>query len=200
MSILQDGSGKGYSAKVDSSQRLHVDSVTFGRSEIEVELGNGYNINTGVLNLTTAGKSAVLYFKNNEVDPIVITNLFYLIGNSTGGSGDVLITVLRNPTTGTIVSDATNAEMAGVNRNFGSSQTLSASIYKGGEGKTFTNGDKVIETILNQSPRREILSVGDIVLPQGTSIGFDITPATGNTSLDVEFAMSVFLDTLAEEN
>lgn len=200
MSIIQDGAGKGYSAKVDSSQRLHVDSVTFGRSEIEVELGNGYNINTGVLNLTTAGKSAVLYFKNNEVDPIVITNLFYLIGNSTGGSGDVLITVLRNPTTGTIVSDATNAEMAGVNRNFGSSQTLSANIYKGGEGKTFTNGDKIIETILNQSPRREILSVGDIVLPQGTSIGFDITPATGNTSLDVEFAMSVFLDTLAEEN
>lgn len=200
MSIIQDGAGKGYSAKVDSSQRLHVDSVTFGRSEIEVELGNGYNINTGVLNLTTAGKSAVLYFKNNEVDPIVITNLFYLIGNSTGGSGDVLITVLRNPTTGTIVSDATNAEMAGVNRNFGSSQTLSANIYKGGEGKTFTNGDKIIETILNQSPRREILSVGDIVLPQGTSIGFDITPAAGNTSLDVEFAMSVFLDTLAEEN
>jgi hypothetical protein len=198
--IIQDGSGKGFSGKVDSSLRLHVDSVTFGRSEIEVELGNGYNINTGVINLTTANKSAVLYFKNNESDPIVVTSLFYMMGNSTSGSGDVLISLLRNPTTGTIISNATNAEMAGINRNFGSSKTLSANIYKGAEGNTFANGDKIIETILNQAPKREVLAVGDIVLTKGTSIGLEITPASGNTSLNVEFAMSLFLDTLAEDN
>jgi hypothetical protein len=198
--IIQDGSGKGYATKVDSNNRIHTDSVTFGRSELEVEIGNGYNINTGVINLTSANKSAILYFINNEDDPIVITSMFYLIGNSTGGTGDVLATVLRNPTTGTLIDGAVAAEMPAVNRNFGSSRTLSSNTYKGAEGNTFTNGTKIIESIFNQSPQRHVLNVGDLVLTKGSSIGFDITPAASNTSLDVEIAFSCFLDTFSVED
>lgn len=196
---IEDSTGKGFSAKVDANNRLHTDALTFGRSELEVELGNGYNINTGVVNLTSANKSAVLYVKNNEDSPLVITNIFYLIGNSTGGSGDMLVTILRNPTTGTIIdSTPTDAEMAGVNRNFGSSKTLSANIYKGGEAETFTNGSKIIESILNQAPTRYALNVGDLVIPKGNTIGFDITPAASNTSVDVEVAISCFIDTFSD--
>jgi hypothetical protein len=192
---IESGTGNGKLVKVDDQNRMYVDSITFNRSEEEVERGNGYNINTGVITLTTANKSAVLYLKNNEDSPLVITSLFYMWGTSTGGSGDVLVTVLRNPTTGTIVSGASAAEMAGVNRNFGSNKTLDADVYKGAEGNTFTNGDKVIESILDQTARRTVLSVGDIVIPKGSSLGIDMTPATGNTSVDVEFAISCFIDT-----
>lgn len=154
-------------------------------------VGDSYNANTGTITLTTANKSAVFYFKNNGNDEYVIDTLFYLIGNSTGGTGDMIITVLRNPTAGTIVSGAVDMEMAGVNRNFGSNKTIDGDLYKGAEGNTFTDGSKIIESIFNQSPTRAALNVGAIVLPQGSSIGIEITPAAGNTSLDVQFAASL---------
>jgi hypothetical protein len=194
--IIQDGTGNQYTAKVDSNFRFYTDSVTRSHAEDESLQGDSYNINTGIINLTTAAKSAVLYVENTGTEAIIIENLFYLIGNSASGSGDVLITVIRNPTTGTIVDNATACEMAGVNRNFGSSKTLSANMYKGAQGYTITDGDKVIESIFNQAPTRASLSAGTIVLNKGNSIGIEITPATGNTSLDVEFALAVHTETI----
>jgi hypothetical protein len=191
-----DGSGNGYRAKVDFAKRLHVDAITFGRSEQEVELGNGYNINTGKINLTTANKSAVLWFQNNEDDELVITNIFYILGNS-NSNGDTLITILRNPTAGTIVSGAVDADMPGINRNFGSSKTLTATSYKGAEGNTLTDGVKLIESIV-QSGKRTILNVGDLVLTKGASVGFEITPPLSNTSMDIQIAFSCFIDTLKD--
>lgn len=197
---LIDGTGTSYHAKVDNRFRLHTDSVTFNRAELETELGDGFNVNTGLLNLTSANKSGLLYMKNNEDQPLVITALFYLFGDSNVSSGETLVTVLRNPTAGTVVTDQTAAEMAGVNRNFGSNKTLDAHIYKGGEGKTFTDGTKIIESLFADSANRHTLSVGDLVIPKGSSIGFDLTPPSGNTSMNVEIAFSCFIDTFAADN
>ena len=198
MEVKIKSGATGEIAKVDIHKRLHVDAITFGRSEQEVELGNGYNINTGVFNLTTANKSAGLYFKNTENDDIVITVMFYVLGNS-NANGDTIVDILRNPTTGTIIDNAVPCEMAGVNRNFGSSFELKSTslMYKGAEGDTFTNGDKIISSIV-QSGKRHAIAVGDIVLPKGSSIGFDITPPTGNTLMPVQMAFSMFVDTLKD--
>jgi hypothetical protein len=192
---LLDGTGSGRLARVDINKRLHTDAVTVDRAANASFNGDSYNANTGIINLTSASKSAVFYMKNNESSSnLVIDALFYLIGNSTGGSGDVLITVLRNPTAGTIVDGASDMEMAGVNRNFGSAKTITGDFYKGAEANTFTDGTKVIESIFNQSATRAFVGVGAIVLTPGSSIGVEITPATGNTSLDVEFAASLYVE------
>lgn len=191
MTMLKDGTGTCYQAKIDAENRLFVNSVQRDHSEDASLFGNSYNINTGIINLTNANKSAVLYVKNTGTKRLFIQSIFYLLGNSTGGSGDVLVTVLRNPTAGTIVDNATAVEM-NVNRNFGSSNSLDALAYKGAQGYTFTDGTKVIESIFNQSPTRAALSVGTIVLTQGTSIGIEVTPATGNTSWDTEWALSIY--------
>lgn len=189
--MIKDGTGTSYLAKVNSENRMFTDAVERNHSQDAAIKGDAYNINTGVITLTSANKSAVLYVKNNAADNLYIDTLFYLIGNSTGGSGDMLITVLRNPTAGTIISNATAVEM-NANRNFGSSKTLDVDDYKGAEGYTFTDGTKIIESIFNQSATRAAIAVGTIVLTQGTSIGIDVTPATGNTNLDVEFAVSCY--------
>lgn len=190
--VIKNGSN-GNTAFVDSSKRLHTYSVTETASRYASETGDSFNINTGIINLTSDSKSAILYVKNNESRDMIIEGIYYLIGNSTGGTGDVLISVLRNPTAGTIVSGASDVEIKGVNRNFGSSKTLSADMYKGAEGNTLTDGDKVIETILNQSPQRVFINAGDIILQKGSSIGIEITPASSNTDVDVEAALSVHL-------
>jgi len=195
---ILDGSGNGYRAKVDEHKRLHVDAITFGRSEQEVELGNGYSVNTGTFSLTTANKSACFYMKNNEDFDIVITAMFYIFGSS-NANGDITVDVLKNPTAGTIISGAVDAEMAGVNRNFGSSLTLKDNtlVYKGAEGNTFTDGTKLISSIVQSKSRTPII-VGDIVLPKGSSIGFDVTPPTGNTAMNVQIGLGLFIDTLKD--
>lgn len=195
MEQLQDATGQGYGAKVDDHNRLHVDSISTDRESYSSQSGFSFNVNTGLITLTNAAtKNAVMYLVNNEDYPLVITNLFYQTGASTGGSGNIIVDVLRNPTTGTIVSGATAVEI-NINRNFGSSRTLDVTAYKGATGNTFTNGTKALESILPTSVQRVAVSAGAITLPKGSSIGVNITTPTGNTSITVEFAIACYLET-----
>lgn len=189
--IIQDGTGKANSGKIGTDFRFWVDSLQKTTAENASISGDAYNVNTGSINLTSANKSAVFYLKNTGVNDLVFDSFFYLIGNSTGGSGDMIITILRNPTTGTIVSNAVAPDI-NVNKNFGSFNTITGDAYKGAEGYTFTNGDKYIESIFNQGSTRAVVGLGYTTLPKGSSIGVEITPATGNTSVNIEVAASLF--------
>lgn len=191
MSIISDGTGTGKQARVDTLNRLEVHSTSFPESRDENSRGNAYNINTGELTLTSANASSVLYFKNNENYDYVIEAIAVGFGASTGGSGDApKIVVVRNPTTGTVVSDATNVDINS-NRNYGSQTTLSANVYKGGEGKTLTNGDNHI--IFYQAANGRLFGTIEEILPKGSSIGVTITPMSGNTSMKCYVALIGYL-------
>lgn len=196
--IIVDGTGKAYAMRVDAKGNAHVDAITTDREAYSVFLGNSYSLNTGLITLTNANtKNAVMYVKNNEDYPLIFQTFFYMTGASTGGSGDIYVDLIRNPTTGTIISGASPVEM-NVNRNYGSSRTLNIVAYKGATGTTFTNGIKNIESILATTTQRVMVSVGSITLPKGASIGINITTPTGNTSMVVEFAAACYLDVEVE--
>jgi hypothetical protein len=192
MEQIQDGTGKGYTAKVNSDNQLEVTSVSTQAEESASGKGFSYNINTGIITLTNATKTPVLYIKNNEGYDLVIGTLIYQTGASTGGSGNILVDVFRNPTLGTIVSNASAVEM-NINRNFGSSRALAVNAYKGATGNTMTDGTKAFESILATATQRIAVSTGAIIIPKGSSIGINITPPTGNTSMAVEFAVACYL-------
>jgi hypothetical protein len=193
--IIQDGTGKSYGAKVDIDGRLHVDSIGTDREAYSSQLGNSFNLNTGRITLTNAStENAVMYVRNNENFPLVLTNFFYQTGASTGGSGNVFVEIIRNPTTGTIVSGATDGEI-NVNRNFGSSKTLDVTFYKGATGLTITDGNTALESILATATQRIAVSAGAITLPKGSSVGIVFTTPAGNTSMIVEFAIACYLET-----
>lgn len=192
MEQIQDGTGKGYLAKVDSDNRLYTKAITSTEQEHESSNGLAYNINTGIITLTNATKTPVLYLKNNEEFDLVIDTVLYMTGASTGGSGNVLVEIVRNPTAGTIVSGASDVEM-NVNRNFGSTRSLSVNAYKGATGNTLTDGVKFIESILSTATQRVAVSVGAVIIPKGSSIAIQITPPTGNTSMATEWAISCYL-------
>lgn len=190
MAVIEDGSGSAFNAKVDANKRLHTKTIERTIGEESAILGDGYNINTGVVTLTGDGtKSAILYFKYTGERTAVIEAAFYLIGASTGGSGDILVTILRNPTAGTIVSDKTAVDM-NANRNFDTAKTLSGDAYKGAEAKTFTDGTKIIESIV-VGTARVVIAAGAITLKKGNSIGFDVTTAGSNSSMGVEIAIAI---------
>lgn len=193
MEQIQDGTGSGYTQKVDNENRAWVNSLATQAEEGASQDGQAFNINTGLITITNAStKNAVLYLKNNEDLDFVIVQLIYQTGASTGGSGNMYVDVLRNPTAGTIVSGASAVEIS-ANRNFGSSRALSATAYKGATGTTFTDGTKFFETILATATQRIAVTAGAVVIPKGSSIGINFTTPAGNTSMAVEFVIAGFL-------
>lgn len=188
--IILDGSGNGYAAEVDNKNRLQTLSVTLDVGQRSAIDGDTYNINTGSINLTTANESALLYLSNTGTSSLHITTIGYLIGNSTGGTGDLELKVLRNPTTGTIIDNATAVDV-NINKNFGSTRTLDATVYKGAEGYTFTNGSDAYYSLQPNSGRAYLINTGTLVLPQGSSIGVSAVPQTGNTSMDIQIFLAI---------
>lgn len=194
--ILQDGTGKGFTQKVDEKNRAWTYAVTTAIEEQASYDGKAFNINTGLITLTNAStKNAVMYVKNNEDDDLVVVQLIYQTGASTSGTGNIIVDVLRNPTAGTIISGASAVEMTG-NRNFGSSRALLATSYKGATGTTFTDGTKIFESILATATQRIAVVAGAIVIPKGGSIGINITTPASNSSMAVEFVIACYLRAL----
>ena len=145
--IKNGGAGPDIGAHVDQNNQMHVKAIDQTVIQDATSKGNSYNINTGTIGLTNSTASSVLYFKNDE-DPVNGESTIVIdaiaIGIGDGGTKDEksIITIVRNPTAGTTVSNANNVDM-NQNRNFGSTNTLSSTTlaYKGAQGETLTDGD-----------------------------------------------------------
>lgn len=188
--FIQDGTGSGYRAKVDSDNHLHTRSVSESGGTDAAVVGNLYNINTETINLTSANSSALLYLRNTDTVPWILNRVFYNAGPSTGGSADFLAEVVANPTTGTLITGGTAIDAH--NLNFGSPQTLEATVLKGAEGDTITDGTVRVSTIIPVSGTRVLIAFDSIILEAGSSIGVRITPQTGNTSMDIQVGFNLY--------
>lgn len=186
-------------AKVDANQRLHTQSVTATESDNANKNGNAYNINTGVITLTSADDTPIMYVKNNETKDLHITAIAVGVGPSTNGTGSIpKITVIRNPTAGTTI-DNKNAVDIKSNRNYGSSNTLANVLaYKGATGETMTDGANHL--IFYQVSNGRLFATIDEVLPTGASLGIKFDPQPSNSSQDVYAALICHLDDPEDDN
>ncbi len=192
MAEIISGIGNGKSLAVDNNNRAQTSAMTLSEASTASRNGDAYNINTGDITLTTANESSVLYVKNNEVRDLIVTTVIFLIGSSTGGTGDLVTSVFSNTTIGTVVDDAVDVEMK-ENKNFGNSNSLAADAFVGSEGKTLTNGTKVFSSRLDGAAKQYSIGTGDIILPKGSSMGIKITPQTSNTSVTLQVALATYL-------
>ena len=185
---INDGTGTGNVAQVDSQNRLHVDSVSRTEREHAALHSNCYNVSTGPITLTSANASAVLYFTYNGTFPFVIEEMLVILGGTTGGAGDALTEIIKNPTTGTIISNAVDVD-TNENRDFSSSKAIDGTLYKGAEADTFTDGTIFAKTTRNSFGTVVTFDAAPIVLRKGNSIGVRYTPPAGNTSQSVTVAL-----------
>ena len=187
--IIQDGTGKGYSAKVDSNNHLHTQCFTEEQRYVSALHGGNYNLTTGSIALT-AGESAVFYFKSGEEKVLLVDAIRVYIGNpATAGNFDA--TLVKNPTAGTIVSGASAGDI-NQNKNFGSSNVLSSNsvFYKGADGNTFTDGTDADYGILAGAGIGEFGN--KVVINPGNSLGIKVS-VPSNTSIVVRVDMH-FID------
>jgi hypothetical protein len=176
--IIENGVGNANKARVDANNQLHVFAVTEDEQNSAAENGNLYNINTGLVALTGTSDSAILYFKNNEApvngeSNIIITSIIFgIYDRSVTVTDAATATIIRNPTAGTLVSDANVAPMIS-NSNFGSNNALDSLIYSAtGTGKTLTDGTDHAIVLLPEG--RTSVPELNIDLAKGSSLGIKI--------------------------
>ena len=185
---IDDGTGTGNQAKVDINHRVHTQSITETEAEHAAEIGDSYNLNTGLISIT--GDATLMYFKNNEDKPFIIQAI--ALGSFEGitHSDDPLITLIRNPTAGDLITDATAISM-NQNRNFGSTKTVVADVYKGKVGGTITGGNDA--AILQVTAGSRAYYGIDFVLPKGASIAIKLTANASSGSANYYCAIIGFL-------
>jgi hypothetical protein len=176
MTIIRDPS-TGDGARVDATKRLETHTVVLTEAQEATEAGDSYNLNTGNIGLTSQTESGIAYVKNNEDRDFVIDAI--AIGVDSGGTtgNDSIVTLVRNPTS---VSFSTAMDM-NQNRNFGSSKTLTADVFKGAEAATITGGNDIAQFYTGAGSRL-FAGIG-FDLPKGDSIAIKIdTDTTAGTT------------------
>lgn len=192
--IIKDGL-TGKSLSINNNNRAKVSSINTPENEEATKIGNSYNINTGIITLSDAVETPLIYVKNNGNESLHIKTVIIGVWTSTGGTGTDGVpkaVFIRNPTTGTIISSTPTDVDIVSNRNYGSSQTLTIDAYKGATGDTMTNGTDHIIVQMGTSGRT-VISI-DEVLPKGASFGLKYTPQGSNTNQKVYCALVCHLE------
>lgn len=179
---IDDGTGSGRQASVNAANELRVFAITETESQAAGEDGFSYNINTGDITSLTAGDATLVYFKNDEEETVVLESFAVGIRGFTGLTDMAVLTMIRNPDGGDIVSDATAVSM-NQNRNFGSSKTLSTStlVYKGKAAGTVTGGDDIGQFYIGNNSR--LNPQINFEIPRGSSVAIKVvSDATAGTA------------------
>lgn len=176
---ISDGTGTGRQAKVDSENKLETSSITTNlfthTSEIK---GQSYLVVSDFISLTTTGSfNGILYIKNTSTTQNLHIQSIRTCSTETASVQQRLI---KNPTTGTLISDANAGGK--VNANFSSNNIFPGNVYAAsGDGKTVTDGTNFTQFI-NRSPGHSIQEyTGAIVLGPSDSIALTAKPSAATT-------------------
>ncbi len=196
--FISDGTGNQNLAKVDANNRLRTFSITKTHVERAVEDGDAYNLNTGNISISGASASSIIYLKNNEDQDLEIEAIAFGFGQTSSNTSDIgILTAIRAPSSGDIVSDATAVDING-NRNAGSPNTLTADVYKGKDGGTITGGSNVAQFFLGANSR--LFANFPFTLPKGTTFGLKFDPNLSSGSVNVYGALVCHLADVADKN
>ncbi len=190
---IKDGAGGGNFAAVTVNNRLKTTGVDLTLTEAASESGDTYNLSSGDITLNTTGENALFYLKNNEDRNLIINAFVVNIKDYVGTAGQPTLRILRDPTAGTIVTNAVNA--VELNRNFGSTNTLDANIFQGVQGDTLNSESGEIKVYLPSVAAVTFNAFSTVVvLPKGGTIGITYEPPAGITSMDIIVAVEATLN------
>lgn len=142
---LKDGTGKGYEVQIASDGRMSTRAVSETSLHANsVEDAQVYSVGTsGFIAINTLNtETGCLYIKNTST-----SKRFMLHSVRTCGNQVQKVKMYKNPTTGTLISNAVAGHK--VNLNFSSSNTPDLTVYKGADTYTITDGTLIGQHINN---------------------------------------------------
>jgi len=175
---IEDGSGDGYNAKVDNSNRLYVNSESLDVEEVAAKTGESLILH-GKCHLTAATSGALMYFKNtSRLYDYVITRIYVDAHQLTTG---VYINQIKKPTR----SNGTEISATGImNKKYDSGLTLDADLYisDGSSDMTFTNGTNYHSFSMSSLQSQQRHMRGTNVITPGAAIGWGWTAISGSAT------------------
>lgn len=194
---IKDGTGSNRRARVNLANKLDTTATIRSEREEEALLGEAYILGSGFVTLSAATPSAILYFKNDGDEDVVITR--FLIGVrknvATVSENHVRGIIQKNPTG---MSGGTGTPLVLNNVNFGSSNTVDSSSELGQEGAALTGGTGYLATVA----ATEVLTSenASTILPKGSSIGVTIIPPSGTgVGNEIEVSVGINIHKLSAE-
>lgn len=185
---IRDGVGKGTLAEVDSVNRLMTRGID---SSIALEAANNGDfefVSSGFVTLTAATESAILWYKNDGEEDLIMDAIMFVAKASTGGTTDYcILSATRNPTA---MSGGSGSDPIQINSNLGSSKSLTISGEIGQEAATLTGGSPGPSFTFEVKRSSELIR--NVIIPSGSSIGFRCTPPAGNTSIEVAISCNLY--------
>lgn len=187
--FIQDGTGKGYLAKIDMTNRLETRSVVEDSTLEGVIDGNSYVIGTPFLTQISGTENGLLYFKFNEDVSLFAKTFSTQARYTTGGAfNNYLINVYKDVDESSLTGTWSN--ISPLNVNFGSSNQL-ASVVKYGSpaGAAGFSGAPAFQLGFPINIYNQIQS--NLVFPKGVGILLSVVPPTSNTAMPVNFSVTV---------
>jgi len=166
---IEDGTGSGFSVKVDGENRLFSRSITESEFDYAVRKGLSFNVNTEFLTITGSSETPIMYLKSNEDRDIILSAWFIGTDNASGTpSRNGLMRVYFNPTAGSIISSGT--DVTPVNRQGGSSNTIDLDVKSGGDGFTATGFNPTSVLFQTQGSNARTFGTVQLALKKGSSV------------------------------
>ncbi len=178
MPQIEDGTGKGTKAAVDTENRLLTKAImNCDCKDVSQTTAQSYEFATGAfLAPTTTAEHAVFYLKNTSS-----TKHLHIHEIRTCGSVIQQWILYKNDTGGTVVSDA-NAGVE-INHNFASSNTADADVFAASAaGKTRSGGSWMSQHI-NDVGHSNIEYAGALILGQNDSLTLTVQNVASATTL-----------------
>lgn len=189
MTIIQDGAGKSFSARVDSTNRVYTRTVSEDRQLEGTLLGDTFAVGTPYLTQTAATENGLLYFNSGEDFDLFGISFSSQARFTTGGTFSNYLIQLY---TGVAAASLTGTwvDFTPLNLNFGSSETL-AGTYKYGSpaGATGFSGTPKFQLAFPINVYNQINT--SLVFPKGVGVLLTVTPPTSNTSMPVQFSVAL---------
>lgn len=180
--IIEDGTGSGKKASVNANNRLDTFSITETRiADISNRDGRSFILTSDFVALTTTGSfNGMIYLKNTSTDRDMYIDRVRICGTGTSMNA-MQCRFVKNPTTGTLISDANDG--ISVASNLGSNEEFTGINYAAsGDGKTVTDGTQFSQFTIHL-PGHTIQDYnGAIIIPGGSSMAIEVKPGAATTA------------------
>ena len=189
---ITDGTGGGFSVKVDSKNRLYTESVQKEEYAEAATEGKAFTVNSGYITLTNASATSGILFLKNDGDRDLIINRINLSVKDSAGTTQThgRFIFYRNPVS---MTSGSGVSASPQNLNFGSSNTLDITTEIGQQAASFTVTSNVFGSPV--VPLQNLTFIDSVVtLPKGSSVGFSFVTPTSNTSVQLAVGLNIFED------
>lgn len=171
---IEDGSGQGYSAKVDDENRLHTFSIAEPEDKHQARNGKAWSYD-----IVETPSSTAYFFRivNTGVTPLAITGVRVVANTAT------MIDIDYVTGTPTYVS---NTSVVPTNRNMGASDVPVATAERDVNITGLTDGGRLYFIRCDTADKEETLeSVSNLIMPLGGAIAFKRVALTGTVEMVV---------------